>query len=381
VKIKEDRRRLVQLLQLAEPIEQTIKLYYDRRPEKMEKYTNFNSCSDFDPDSIALNKSLKKGSTYGMSTSNSKRCSSSKKHTGGAKKQEKIFKTDLRISPSDEKQQIIRTIMFPDENVSNTANEENEFLRRQLMELRYAYENQIMKMEEDRRLREEEFRLHMISSSEKIEELVNKNQKLEKLNYELTKDYMHLKYDTSLNEKKVYEELELVKLQNEALGVTIKDLAHKSNIEKETHKNDYDKKTKEISKVMRTQVKSQEENINIIKEQYKQIQKIYTTRVKELESKLKNLTDKCGNLEQNKKYQIEGYINEINLMRKRLKSYEDYVAKLRRMTDGVDDRYEDINDATRTNNGEFLAKTRKTKVYTLYILLFFRKNWNIWKVA
>jgi len=54
VRSEEDRRRLIQLLQLAEPIEQTVKLYYDRRPEKTEKYANNN----YDPDSLSLNKNV-----------------------------------------------------------------------------------------------------------------------------------------------------------------------------------------------------------------------------------------------------------------------------------------------------------------------------------
>lgn len=59
VKSDEDRKRLVQLLQLAEPIEQTVKLYHDRRPEKTEKYANNN----YDPGSLSLNKAQKSGKT------------------------------------------------------------------------------------------------------------------------------------------------------------------------------------------------------------------------------------------------------------------------------------------------------------------------------
>jgi len=54
VRSEEDRRRLVQLLQLAEPIEQTVKLYHDRRPEKTEKYSSNN----YDPQSLSMNKSV-----------------------------------------------------------------------------------------------------------------------------------------------------------------------------------------------------------------------------------------------------------------------------------------------------------------------------------
>ena len=64
---KEDKRRIAQLLQLAEPIEQTIKLYKDHKPEITEKYSNFNfedgaQAENFtpDPNSVSLKKNFPK---------------------------------------------------------------------------------------------------------------------------------------------------------------------------------------------------------------------------------------------------------------------------------------------------------------------------------
>ena len=67
---KEDKRRIAQLLQLAEPIEQTIKLYKDHQPEITEKYSNFNfedgaDAENFtpDPNNVSLNKNFQKKKT------------------------------------------------------------------------------------------------------------------------------------------------------------------------------------------------------------------------------------------------------------------------------------------------------------------------------
>jgi hypothetical protein len=368
VRSREDRRRLVQLLQLAEPIEQTIKLYYDKRPEKLEKYSR----NDFDPESIALSKSITSNANMsGYSTNKSLRSNSSKKTVKSniLKKNSSNNPLEYRIPTSDEKQQILRTILFPNHETVNTQNEENDFLKKQLIDMKRFYETQISKMEEERRLREEEIRLFILNSKEREEDLLKKNQKLEKLNYELTKDYMQLKYDSSNNERKLYEELELVKLQNEALGVSLKELSSKVMNDKEHSKNDYDRKTKEITNVMRNQVKSHEENNNIIKEQYKQIQKIYTTRVKELEDKIKALQDKYKNLEQKRNYEIEGYINEIALMRKRVRSYEEYLYKLRRMAQGSEDRLSEIDSNLKSNSEKFFEETNQFKVNSFNISL------------
>ena len=83
---------------------------------------------------------------------------------------------------------------------------------------------------------------------------MKKNHKLENLNIELTKDYMRIKFDTQTNEKKLFEEIETFKLHNEALTETIKELTVKTDIEKEATKNDFERKTKEISNVYRSQV-------------------------------------------------------------------------------------------------------------------------------
>ena len=62
---KEDKRRITQLLELSEPIEQTIKLYHNKEPTKMEKYSNFNfedAISNNDlvdsPDSVSITKAM-----------------------------------------------------------------------------------------------------------------------------------------------------------------------------------------------------------------------------------------------------------------------------------------------------------------------------------
>lgn len=262
--------------------------------------------------------------------------------------------------------------MMTNQQGDTSIQEENEHLKKQLNDLQNYYEYQIIKMEEERRLREEEIRLQNLNNKDKIEELLKKNQKLERLNYEMTKDYMQLKYDSSNNERKLYEELELVRLQNEALSVSLKELSTRTTVDKESNKNEYEKKTKEVTNVMRSQVKTHEENINIIKEQYKQIQKIYTNRVQELENKLKSLTEKYKNLENKRNYEVEGYINEINMMRKRIKSYEEYVYKIRRMTQAGEDRNGQINDELRGNEENFMTGTKNLKVYIFKLIVLGR---------
>ena len=287
------------MLQLAEPIEQTIKLYFDRRPEMREKFSNCETDIP-DPDNLSLaahsyshinNKtslihSRKSSNVLSLNSKNIKNNTQGNVNGNGitirnssrpktalsknsfsnindvkkvtCKTTIKSFapKLEYRISPSDEKQQIVRTVLMPEMQINNTnvSTEENEFLRKQLVDMKNYYENHILKLEEDRRLREEEHRLWVIDYKEKLEESIKKNQKLEKMNYELTKDFMQLKFDSSNGEKEKFEEVENLKCQNEALSVSLKEVIFRTNVDKESARVEYERKTKEISNIMRSQV-------------------------------------------------------------------------------------------------------------------------------
>jgi hypothetical protein len=121
--------------------------------------------------------------------------------------------------------------------------------------MKALYENIILKMEEDSKLRDEEIRLQTINMNQKLLELKKRKNRLEKLNFDITKNFMDLKYDTDKNNKRLNEELELTKLQNEALKNSLNDITKKANIEKEVSKNEYNRKTKQVANTLRNQVK------------------------------------------------------------------------------------------------------------------------------
>ena len=84
--------------------------------------------------------------------------------------------------------------------------------------------------------------------------------------------------------------------------------------------------------------------------------------MKSLTEQLKTLGDKCKLLESRKNLDIEGYINEIGLMKKRLKSYQDYAKKIQNMAsyqpmhEGLNQYGESGNNYYQSgemNNGEY----------------------------
>lgn len=357
---------MIQLLQLIEPIEDSIKEFYDVRPEKTsigeKKKYNFDISGNypFDPHTVSLNKAIDKINNPNSHAKQNRSKSANKTNGNKNVNKNKNSKGNNRKAPLNERQLKLTTIMFPTDSKTNVINEEHAFLKKQMNELKTLYENQILKMEEDRKLREEEYRLQTINWEKQNNELSRNKAKLEHLNYSITKDYMDIKFDNGINEKKLNDEYELIRLQNEALETTLKDLIHKVQLEKEMNKKEYDRKAKNITNTFRNKVKSKEENANIIKEQYKQIQTIYANKVKGLEDQLQGINNKCQLLESRQDIQVDGYLEEITEMRKRLRSYENYARYFKKTAQGSIDRYSDIQRETSKSNDEFLFQTKKT---------------------
>ena len=83
--------------------------------------------------------------------------------------------------------------MFPNDEKEIHFNEENKCLNKQKEELKELYENMLIKLNEEDKLRDEEIRLHTINMNSNLENMNKKNNNLKKNNYSLTKKYMDLK--------------------------------------------------------------------------------------------------------------------------------------------------------------------------------------------
>ena len=317
---KEDKRRIKQLLELSEPIEQTIKLEQNKEPTKLEKYSNFNfeECLGDDniidsPDSVSITKAMKN------------------KAKSSTKKKEEI---KLRIPPNDEKQNIIRTVIFPENEKTDELTSQNIELKKEIELIKELYEEKLKKIEENRILKEERFRQQCIAYKNKVDDLIKENQKLEKLNFATAKDFLELKYQNGIEEQKKFEELEKIKQENALLENQLKNIVKKSSQDKSKALKDYNKKTREISEHLGNQVRIEDQKTKIIRSQYEELQKKFEPSLKKLENKSKALINKCKFLEGKKLNEYIGYINEIELMRKRIRSFKEYAEKINKRTGG-----------------------------------------------
>ena len=341
----------MQLLQFAEPIEKQKVIYFDRRPESSRPQNNNNHFPKkiFDKNSNK-NKTeigLKKYATYNKKTNN--------------KNDNFIYSN--RNPPIEAKQTIIKSIMFPNDEKEINFDEEKRCLNKHKEELKELYENMILKLNEEDKLRDEEIRLQNINMNKNLENLNKKNNSLKKSNYSMIKKFMDLKYDTNNNSQKVKDEIEMTKLQGEALQGSINELKKKSKIDKEMNKKDFSRRTRQVANTLRTQVKTKEETANLAMKQFNDIQQIYEDKINEAKNKYKNtenkyllLKDGYFNEEENQK-KLKEVEQNIRLFRAKMKEFEEYINDIKKMTRGDYDHYDEIQRMTSDKNEQFLRES------------------------
>ena len=341
----------MQLLQFAEPIEKQKVIYFDRRPESSRPQNNNNHFPKkiFDKNSNK-NKTeigLKKYATYNKKINN--------------KNDNFIYSN--RNPPIEAKQTIIKSIMFPNDEKEINFDEEKRCLNKHKEELKELYENMILKLNEEDKLRDEEIRLQNINMNKNLENLNKKNNSLKKSNYSMIKKFMDLKYDTNNNSQKVKDEIEMTKLQGEALQGSINELKKKSKIDKEMNKKDFARRTRQVANTLRTQVKTKEETANLAMKQFNDIQQIYEDKINEAKNKYKNtenkyllLKDGYFNEEENQK-KLKEVEQNIRLFRAKMKEFEEYINDIKKMTRGDYDHYDEIQRMTSDKNEQFLRES------------------------
>ena len=208
-------------------------------------------------------------------------------------------------------------------------------------------------------------RLQTINMNKNLDNLGKKNKNLKNSNRSLIKKFMDLKYDTNQNNQKINDEIEITKLQREALKKSINELIKKSKLDKEINKKDFDRRTRQVANNLRSQVKTKEETANLAKKQFKDIQQMYLDKIEEARNKIQITENKYNLLK-------EGYFNEeeyrkqiheievnIRLFRAKMKEFEEYINEIKRLTEGDYDHFDEIQDITGKNNKQFMTETQK----------------------
>ena len=331
-------------------------VFFDRRPESNNRPPS--SSSTF-PNTI-LDREKKNSKNI--------KSSSLKKYSTTYRKNKNNTYNDYtrtnRKPPIEAKQIKVKTIMFPNDEKEYHFNEEYKCLNKQKEELKELYENMLIKLNEEDKLRDEEIRLHTINMNANLENLSKKNKNLKKFNYNLTKKYMDLKYDTNQNNQKLKDQMEITKLQGEALRGNIDELLKKVKKDKELNKKDFDRRTRQVANSLRTQVKTKEETANLAMKQFTDIQNMYEEKINEAKNKIKLIENKylvlkegVFNEEEHKK-KINEFEENMKIYRLKMKEFEAYINEIKQLTEGDYDHYDEILKKTSEKNERFMEETQ-----------------------
>lgn len=136
-----------------------------------------------------------------------------------------------------------------------------------------------------------------------------------------------------MNERQVQEENELLRLENEQLRKTIKNVTFKAQMDAEAMEVGTDKRSNEVVGKFRQQAQVQEENLQIIKEQYQRLQQIYLNKIRTLEEGLERANKKTRDIEQRRTMEVDGFHRDIEMVKRKTRIYDEYLHRVKKLID------------------------------------------------
>ena len=348
MKTKDDRRRMLVILNHAGSLEGNLEINYDLRKDD----TNLQNINNGTNNNFINNINTKDSVSL-------KKCISSSNRNNNTSKSMNVYSNNININTNT-------SLPSPEElNDINYEKEQNESLIKEKKDLEEFYKNILLKLNEDDKRREEEMRLHIMNMNSQIKYLEQKNKNLENFNYNLNTYYMDIKYDFDLTDKKLTKEIENNKNQNKLLLKGINDSKKKAKLEKDLNQKEYNKRSKQVASTLRHQIKTNKETSALAEKQLNEINKIYEQKINLIknkydiaEAKYKILQEKIfqsGNQENFNGGPIlkNDFEKIMKTFRERMKQHEKYINDIKLIAEGDYDHYENIKNITQDENRKF----------------------------
>ena len=342
------------ILNHAKPLEGNFQINYDLRKDDNKPLPNNNN--------VTPNKSNNNINSTKDSVS-LKRCISSN------------TKTNTTLNSMNTYTNINVSLPSPEElNDLNFEREQNQSLKKEKLELEEFYKTILLKLNEDEKRREEEMRLHIMKMNSHIKYLEQKKQKLENFNYQLNTNYMDLKYDMDLTDKKILKEIDNNKNKNKLLLKGINDSKRKAKLERDLNQKEYNKRSRQVAATLRNQIKTNKETAVLAEKQLNEINKIYEEKIGLYKNKCDVIEEKYKIL-QEKIYQSgnpenwtagpilkNDFEKIMNVFRERMKQHEKYINEIKQMAEGDYDHFDGIRNITQDNNRKFFDDINETEM-------------------
>ena len=346
VKTKDDRRRMLILLNHAGNLEGISDMNYDIEENNANNDINNldNNSNNSTKDSVCLRK-----------------CITRINNKNKEEQKNNDTKNNTNTFPSVEELSNI-----------NYQKEINMGLIKEKADIEEFYKNIVIKINEDIKRREEEMRLHIIGMNNHIKYLEQKKKNLENFNYALNTNFMDFKYDIDLSNKNISEEIESNKNKNKLLIKGLSESKRKAKIEKDLNQKEYDKRSRQVASTLRSQIKANKETSILAEKQYNIINKIYQQKINSVkikydmvEAKYKLLQEKIFQNNQKNQNNENEFENIMKGFRERMKQHEEYIVGIKQMVEGDYDHYEVLKQITQNKNQKFFDDVNETELLLL----------------
>ena len=216
-----------------------------------------------------------------------------------------------KLSSTPRSTYILRTINMPNEEANSLA-EQIDHMQKAQDELIQQYITQISHLKEEKRMQEGRVGALIESSSQKTQELVDQIKNTDKSTAVTTKDYLRLKYEASVQEKKLVEDYNVLRNEADDLLIQLRDLFAKNKQNTKTVTKKAVSKAQDYAQQFIKQAKSSEDNLTLIKEQYATLKQVYSSKISQLESRYSQILHKYSDLKDKINLEKQGFTSDIH---------------------------------------------------------------------
>ncbi|KAJ3356272.1 Coiled-coil domain-containing protein 77 [Entophlyctis luteolus] len=260
--------------------------------------------------------------------------------------------SDAQVQVFDERKQLLKVIAENDELkiqelkdrkkirylLSMTGNPEPEVtyfrdrLNKRLVKIgtedrNKAHQEIVAGLQRDRQTLLEEENIRRGHEAKKMESLLEKNDSLRQLNRENVRELLLLKKSLHQNERRLVEEK--TRLTNEILQLKSQYAQEKERVEQveKVVEAKLTQKHADVAADLRIKLQKSEEDLRIHKKKLEAAEKGSKKKAQALDSRIQLLTKNYNSLKRRRDYEIEGFTNDILMLRKQLKMLEKSILK------------------------------------------------------
>lgn len=230
--------------------------------------------------------------------------------------QRKSSKINTRGKPN-----MVRTVFMPNESV-DVMKQIISSLKRQLEEQTTLANQRHQALLEDRLIRETEIEESNKRSNEQIDKLERDLVMLGTLHHTTTRDYLELRHNSQVKEKRFAEEIMNLKMK----CLEEQQFVMKVQTGAQQHANQVEQDSEELVSRFRGQALGREEELNILKAQLGMTHKLYQERIDELQNRLNDTKQRLKNLERRRAMDLEGFVNDFRVIRSQVKDVSEVLS-------------------------------------------------------